>query len=404
MKDMDVMRIGINCICVNPNYRGGINTYILGLLDGFRQVGSRHKFQIYIPETNREMFADFAHLDNFELVVVPFHGWFSNFKRILTELTVFTRSTYLHRNFTNLLFSDITRLINRNSDILYTPIPTLFPYTLNIPQVLSMHDIQQVHYPKFFSRHELISRTVRYRISAEDAAYIQASSEFMKDDFLAEFDFLDKEQVFVITEGVAIEDFRQETDATILKNKYSLPDDFLFFPAQLWLHKNHLTVLKALLKVRDAFGRELPLVMTGARYSASEEVFSFINENEMTGQIHYLGKVPFVDIVTLYQNARCLLSASLYESSCLPVLEAAAAGCPVIVSDIKPNCEMSQRLEMNLFPTMSYDALAELLIKVWDDSELRHEQVTHNSKSIISYSWGNIANQYLAFFESKFHT
>lgn len=397
------MRIGINCICVNPDYKGGINTYILGLLDGFSQVGDKHSFQIYVPATSREMFAGFLQYDNIQLVVVPFHGILANLKRIFAELTVFTRSTNVHRKISDALFRDIAQIINQNSDIFYTPIPTLFPYSLNIPQVLSMHDIQQVHYPQFFSKHELISRRIRYKVSAEDADFIQASSEFMKDDFLANFEFLKNEQVAVITEGVAIEDFRQKTDATLLKAKYSLPDEYLFLPAQLWHHKNHITVLKALLTIRDKFCRSLPLVMTGARFSAGNAIFNFINDNNMTDQIHYLGKVPFIDIVTLYQNAHCLLSASMYESSCLPVLEAAAAGCPVIVSDIKPNYEMSQRLEMNLFPTMDHNILAEVLIKVWDDEQLRCAQIRHNNRNIEAYSWNNIASRYLEFFESKFH-
>lgn len=395
------MRIGINCIVLDPDYRGGINTYALGLLDGFCSAGCRHTFQIYVTEKNKGLFEVYSRFGNMKLVVVPYQGKVSFLKKVFRELTVFTGSIALHRSVTDLLFSDIVAIMNRNSDVLYTPTTTLFPYTLEIPQILSMHDIQQFHYPQFFSKRDLISRKVKFRISAENADYLQASSTFIKEDLLEHFDCLKPEQIVVIPEGVAIEEFRQQTDFSVLKQRYSLPDDYIFLPAQLWHHKNHITVLKALLKIREECNREMPLVLTGGKFSAAEEIFDFIRVNRMA-QVYYLGKVPFGDIVTLYQHARCFVTAVLYESSSLPVLEATAAGCQCIASDTPPNREMSQRLDMNLFDPLDEKSLADLLVRVWDDEHLRREQVAVNNERIAYYSWNNIAARYIEFLEQRF--
>lgn len=392
------MRIGVNCIGIDPGYRGGINTYVFGILNGFAATGRRHSFQIYVSDANRDAFVPYLCHANFELIVVPFDGVVAYFKRILAELTVFTFSVHTHRAVSDILFRPIVSTINRCSDLLYTPIPTLFPYRLDIPQVLSMHDIQQVHYPEFFNKHELISRSIRYRASAEHADYIQASSNYIKHDLLSHFSFLSDDQLVVITEGVAIADFRQQTDREVLRTRYNLPDSFFFLPAQLWHHKNHITVLKALVKIRDEQGRILPLVMTGGKFAAADGILRFIDEHWLSEQIYYLGKVPFEDIVALYQSSRCLLSASLHESSCLPALEAAAAGCPVIVSDIEPNREMSCHLAMNLFPALDHHSLASLMVEIWDNEALRRKQIEHNSVHVAGYSWETVTAKYLDFF------
>jgi glycosyltransferase involved in cell wall biosynthesis len=210
------------------------------------------------------------------------------------------------------------------------------------------------------------------------------------------------DQVQVINEGVNIEEFRAPKDIQKVLYKYAIPPNFLFFPAQLWLHKNHLTVLTTLLKLHKE-GLTIPLVLTGAQYSSAQLVFNFIKENNMH-YVYYLGKVPFDDLVALYQTARFMITAVLYESSSLPVLEAAAAGTAIIASNTPPNVELSRRLKINLFDPYNADNLAHLLRNIWDNTELIAGQKAYNREQIQQFSWENIAKQYVALFEKIVQT
>lgn len=64
------MRIGINCLRIDPNYSGGLNTYTLGLLDGFSAVANGHKFRLYVSNMNEQIFAKYVTLPNFDTVVM----------------------------------------------------------------------------------------------------------------------------------------------------------------------------------------------------------------------------------------------------------------------------------------------------------------------------------------------
>jgi glycosyltransferase involved in cell wall biosynthesis len=140
--------------------------------------------------------------------------------------------------------------------------------------------------------------------------------------------------------------------------------------------------------------------LTGARYEASQGIFDYIAQHDLGDQVRYLGLVPFEDIVGLYQAARFLITAVLYESSSIPILEAAAAGTPIIASRTPPNEELSERLHMTLFTPTDDAELAETLSAVWDDTELVQRQIEANRDGIQYYSWDNAAREYLKVLQS----
>ena len=115
--------------------------------------------------------------------------------------------------------------------------------------------------------------------------------------------------------------------------------------------------------------------------------------------MHYLGVVPFEDVIALHHSARLLVTASLYESSSLPVLEAAAAGTPIVAGRIPPHEEMAEHLEMRLFDPTDDEELAAVLEEAWADEETSTEQVAANREGVQRYSWDNAALMYLQLFE-----
>lgn len=391
------MKIGIDCISIDSNYVGGINTYTIGLLDGFVNVGSKYHFYVFVTPQNAFLFNKYKQYKNFSIVLV--NDNLNLLKKILRRLSLFTYSLKVYKFVNDLLFNNITRLIESKVDIIYTPTTILSTFNNKKITVLSMHDILQFHYPEFFTKFELLVRKITFQLSTYNAKYIQASSEFIKHDLLHHFKGLKPEQVVVIPEGVNIPAFRLTKETDYLIEKYEMPENFIFFPAQLWKHKNHITVLKALLRLKHEKNIIIPLVMTGAKHLAANEIFDFIKNNQMN-YVFYLGKVPFEDMVSLYKKAKILITAVLYESSSLPILESAASGIPIIASKIPSNMEMNNVLQLNLFEPLNDIELSDLIIKLWNDNAFTTEQIMNNNLKINYYSWNNVAEKYLNFFES----
>jgi glycosyltransferase involved in cell wall biosynthesis len=119
-----------------------------------------------------------------------------------------------------------------------------------------------------------------------------------------------------------------ERDEAVLK-KYRLERDYLFYPAQFWPHKNHVTLLAALAKLR-AQGRTERLVLCGSNRSGREKIDVAIAAYGLADQVTILGFVESSELAALYRGAAALVMPSYFGPTNLPPLEAWAVGTPVI--------------------------------------------------------------------------
>ncbi len=385
------MRVGIDLTDLDPEYRGGVNTFAMGLLKGMAAcVPQDDSLVVFIRRQNRQYFAQFENTANVSLVDISNRKPFYLRKlRQLLSLLGFKRP--IHADFT--FFSRyISSVVERHCDLIYSPTTLTSSWNYGIPSVVSIHDIQHEHFPEFFSEKELENRRYLYDNTGKTATHIQASSKYMQSDFARHF-CRDENQISVIPEGVDIPAFQNPPALDVLK-KYNIQSKYLLYPAQLWKHKNHIRLFEALTQTRK---RSVELVLTGAAYSGAGEIADFLEKHRMN-TVHWLGKVPFADLAALYRQAHFLVMPSLHESSSLPILEAAAAGLPILSSNIPPLMEMGDRLQINYFDPYDPRSLAGLIDSVWDDQRLRAEQRAHNLDAVQFYSWDKIASKYYQLF------
>ncbi len=393
-------KVGINCLQIDPSYVGGVTTYVSGLFEGFANLDSECQFQLYVTAANRPLFDRFRDCLNFDLITVT--DKYLSLKSNVCRAALLSGSSTFFRKVSDVAFRDIQERLDSESDMVYTPTPVLRYFNSRKPTVLTMHDIQHYHYPEFFGRLRLLSRKITYDLSARYAGYLHANSRYTKEDFLKHFSWIPEDRIEVIPPGVDITRFGTPTDTEILQRRYGIPERFLFYPAQLWPHKNHLTILKALKKIERESGLKIPLILTGARYSAADQVAAFVKDQSM-GYVRYLGAVPIEDIISLYQKATFLMMATLHESGGFPILESAAAGTPIIASKIPPFEEFGEKLQLNLFNPLDSDELARLISSLWKDGKVAAAQAAHNREHVNFYSWENAAQKYVDLFERAVH-
>lgn len=394
------MRVGINCLGIDPSFVGGVNSFTLGLLQGFAGVADNHTFQLYVTRRNHKLFSKFQAYKNFCIVMVE--DPLLVLRKHLCRAALFLNDSNIYKSISDTTFRHVREQMDAESDLLYTPTVTLQCFDHKQPTVLSMHDIQHIHYPEFFTWTRRLSRKITYGLSAGHATYFQASSQFIKEDLLAHFRSISEDQIHVIPEGVLAQEFTAQRSISLLRSHHDLPERFLFLPAQLWPHKNHETLLKALKELELNKGLRIPLVLTGAKYAAAPRIFRFIHEHKME-YVRYLGKVSFDELVSLYQNAAALVMPSLYESNSLPILEAAASGTPILAARIPPNEELASTLHLNMFDPVDHNQLAEQILWLWQNYTIGLQQAERNRMLVSAYSWDRIAAKYLTLFETALH-
>ena len=117
-------------------------------------------------------------------------------------------------------------------------------------------------------------------------------------------------------------------DAAVLA-KYRLEPGYLFYPAQFWPHKNHVTLLAALASLRER-GITERLVLCGSNRSGRDKIDLAIRTYGLSEQISIIGFVESAELGALYRGASALVMPSYFGPTNLPPLEAWAVGTPVI--------------------------------------------------------------------------
>ena len=374
---------------MNPFYRGGVNTYIYGLVYGFFEIKTNYKINIVCTDKIYKSLKHFKKKNIKFVKVSPPSRIYSFFLKI----SIFLNLREMYKFINNLKWKKITTICDDNGDLVYIPTTILNGYNGKKPRVLSIHDIQHIHYPENFKYFELRSRKYAYDLSIKHAHSIQASSNFIKNDLLKNFKFLKKENIPVIREGIDCKKFTIDK-----KNKSILSKEYLFYPAQLWPHKDHLTILKAFKKLHNKY--DLSLVFTGQKLSAYKNIKNFIISNNLESKVHILGLVDFNKLKNLYINSFSIIIAAKYESSSLPILEAAKLGTPIIASNTQPNKELAKFLKMRLYQVSNPTSLKKAIIYLIKNPQLKNKMTNLNLKNIKLFDWKNFSLQYIKYFSS----
>lgn len=385
------MRVGVYLCGLDPSYAGGLKTYAAGIVNGLVGNSRGHPVVLFVSDESRaqilEQVQGASRATVVPVVMPP--------GRIVDGLTRLPGLDTLHVGVRNRRMRGVSELVASRCDVVLFPLSFMAMYRPGVPSIVSFHDLQHETYPQFFSWRVLRDRRVRFGATFRHATLLQASSNAMKREALRVYgSWLAPERIVVIPEGVDYEAFSVEPDVECLA-EYALPREFLLYPAQMWHHKNHLRLLEALDRLRSRGACSIPLVLTGAEFEAGPAIRRFIAERHLGGQVFLLGKVPYPALRALYRRASYVLSASLHESSCLPILEAAASGSPAIVADIPPNRESAEAFQLRLFDPLDVESIAATLAEAWQNRHLNGEVAARNREVARRFDWSVIAEAYL---------
>ncbi len=285
------MRVGISLLTLEPGAVGGSETYARSLCRALADVGT-HEYRVFAPDRASDVGGPLP-----TRVVSSFRSGESPLAR-LVGLGAACMSRRVRRE---MRLDEV--------DGLHFPLTTTVPPVREPPAVVTIHDVQHLVMPQFFSRATLLYRRLAYEGSARRAQRVIAISGHVRETLLERVG-LPSEKVVVVHSGV---DHVRFTPPAPAKR-----EPFLLYPAFPWPHKNHVRLLEAFRLLRRRHP-ELRLVLTGGSYE----------EARKSPGVEVRGFVTAEQLVALYQSASALVFPSLYEGFGQPLLEAMACGCPV---------------------------------------------------------------------------
>ncbi len=194
---------------------------------------------------------------------------------------------------------------------------SFFPFRSPVPVVFTIHDLSLLRFPEWHPRERVIFWRLFFRRRLKQAKEIICVSEFTRKE-VREFLAIPEKRLHTTLLGYDPFLFRPASseEKERVRKKYSLPEVFYLVLGTGDPRKNFRLVDKASPLLPH------PVVSAGwSGWSSSPEK-----------RIHFLGYVPDRDLAGLYSLARAFIFPSLYEGFGLPVLEAMACSCPVVIS------------------------------------------------------------------------
>ncbi|MBN8821451.1 MULTISPECIES: glycosyltransferase family 1 protein [unclassified Spirosoma] len=216
---------------------------------------------------------------------------------------------------------------------------------------------------------------------------------------------LDPSRVVAIWNAVS-EQFRVINDQEqidMVRQKYKLPKEFIFFLGNTDPKKNVRGVLKSLLLLKKQGQLTLPVVISNLPASALSDILTEIGGQSLVDDIILCGYIPNYILPFIYNAATIFLCPSLRESFGLPILEAMASGTPVLTSTTSSMPEVAGNAALLVDPT-SVEEMAEGINQLILKPSLRSDLRRKGLQRATLFSWEATAGKLLDVYAQAVNT
>lgn len=266
-----------------------------------------------------------------------------------------------------------------------------------LPLVITVHDSIPTLFPHLYDHYPLWRWVVRSRELAalRQASEVITDSNAVRVDLLRLHPGLDPDRVHVVplAASVAIRP-APAAAAEAVRRRYALGDHPILHLGSVDARKNLLLLVRSFARARRAgmLPAGTTLVLAGTN-RASPQLVHLAAEAERLGVREALrlpGFIPEPELAAFYAAADVVVMPSLYEGFGLPVLEAMAAGCPVICSAAAAHPEVAGDAAL-LVPPADEEAWAGALACVLGEPGRRAEMGARGAQRAAQFSWAATA-------------
>ncbi|HEB01487.1 MAG TPA: glycosyltransferase family 1 protein [Candidatus Portnoybacteria bacterium] len=353
------MTIGINASAAFKPQRTGVEEYTYQLLKHLAKLDVSHQVVLYLNKKSKPENQDLAQLANFSIkyLSLPF---------LWTQLRL------------------AAEMKTHQPDVLFIPVHIL-PLIHPKNSVVTIHGLEYEYYPEMYPPFHLRYLRWATQYALQKAKKIITVSENTKQD-LIKFYQADPEKIKVVYHGVS------QPAKVSQSSSQPVSQPFILSIGRLEIRKNIIGLIRAFNKLKKEENHPHQLVLVGGPGYGHQQILDEINHSPFKKEIVLTNYVSEEEKASLLSRADIFVFPSFYEGFGLPILEAMAAHCPVITSNISSLPEVAGQAALLVTPK-KVDEIAEAMTKLIKDKDLKLRLVAKGIDNIKRFSWSKCAQE-----------
>jgi glycosyltransferase involved in cell wall biosynthesis len=369
------MKIAIQAADLDNRRIDGTRVYLLNVLKYLGKLSPQDEFFIY-------------HKDNFNPELVP--ASFPNYQ--IKKLKFF--KLWTQTRFALEVWRD-------KVDVLWMPMHNIPLFRKkNLKTVVTIHDLAFKQFPQTFPKKDLWQLNFLTDQAVKSADKIIAVSQSTKDDILKFYPQIKEEKIKVIYHGFNADLYQYKFDIKLrdkLLESYDLiSGQYVLYVGAIQPRKNLITLVRAFEIFKKENKNNIKLVLAGGKAWNWQESIEAVKNSPEKDDIVLTGKISFNDLAIIQQNAIAFVFPSLYEGFGIPVLEAFAAGTPVICAKNSSLYEVGGEA-VEYFESLDVIELTQKIAKVIGDLSLQKDMIRLGYLQVDKFSWKKCAKETLDF-------
>ena len=268
----------------------------------------------------------------------------------------------------------------------------LIPKLRKTPVVATLMDAIPLSHPEWVTYKYRALKNALWRKSSHWAEHIITISEYSKSEIVTHFGVSEK-KITVIPLAVDQRWFSvvsaQVRDE--VSKRLQLPKSYYLFVGTLQPRKNIRRVIEAHQSLPCAIRAENPLIIVG-REGWDSDVVDGLKARSYGDNIRWLQYINLSDLYVVVSLATGLVFPSLHEGFGLPVLEAMAAGTPVITSNNTSLPEVAGDAALLIDP-LDVTAISDAMLQIVEDELLVSELKIKGGARARQFTWERCAEE-----------
>jgi len=255
-----------------------------------------------------------------------------------------------------------------------------------------IHDLNFEHYPSFIPFFTLKYYKHFFPRFAKKADRLITVSQFSKND-IANLYHVDTEKIDVVY-NAASDDFFEVDEATKKQTIQRLTNGvpYFVFVGSAHKRKNVERIMQAFVQFREK-NADFKFVFAGSNKYWDEDIKKTYQNLKYKSDFVFTGYLSTSEMNCVVSSAVALVYPSLFEGFGIPIVEGFAAHVPVITSNVASMPEVAGDAALLVNP-FSVSEIANAMVKVATDKQLRTKLVQLGKERMCAFSWDNSAQKF----------